>query len=48
VLGGWVYENMGPATLWTGCLILGTVLAVGYLAMSRAVASRLHHAPPAA
>lgn len=32
--GGWVYEHLGSNTLWTGCLIMGLVLAFCYYAMS--------------
>lgn len=32
--GGWVYENLGADALWVGCLILGLVIAVCYLALS--------------
>lgn len=32
--GGWVFENLGADTLWTGCLILGVILAFCYYALS--------------
>ncbi|HEX5836275.1 MAG TPA: MFS transporter [Anaerolineales bacterium] len=31
--GGWVYEQLGSTALWTGCLILGLVLSLCYLAL---------------
>ncbi len=31
MLGGWVYERLGPIGLWLGCFVLGCVLALGYL-----------------
>jgi MFS family permease len=39
LLGGWVYEHLGANTLWGGCLTLGLLLALGFLAM-RAPANR--------
>jgi len=39
LLGGWVYEHMGARLLWGGCLALGLLLALGFLAM-RAPAKR--------
>ena len=35
LLGGWVYQRFGAGTLWGGCLILGSFLALGYLALGR-------------
>jgi MFS family permease len=32
--GGWVYENWGSNALWVGCLIIGFLVAVCYLALS--------------
>lgn len=32
--GGWIYETYGNKILWGGCLVLGFILAAGYLAMS--------------
>jgi MFS family permease len=37
--GGWVYENWGSNALWIGCLVIGFVIALGYLAL-RAPAKR--------
>jgi MFS family permease len=31
VLGGWVYEHLGPTALWLGCFILGCILSLCYL-----------------
>ncbi len=39
--GGWVYENLGSNILWIGCLVLGMILALGYLAL-RIPAARRH------
>ena len=39
LLGGWVYEHLGAGLLWGGCLVLGLLLALGFLAM-RAPAKR--------
>ena len=39
LLGGWIYEQLGANLLWGGCLALGLLLALGYLAM-RAPARR--------
>ncbi len=32
--GGWVYEHWGGNTLWIGCFLIGSFLAMGYLLMS--------------
>jgi MFS family permease len=39
VLGGWVYQRLGPTALWGGCFALGVVLSLGYLALA-SLASR--------
>jgi MFS family permease len=31
--GGWVYENWGSNTLWVGCLVIGFMTAICYLAL---------------
>jgi MFS family permease len=31
--GGWVYEQLGSTTLWIGCLLLGLILSICYLAL---------------
>ncbi len=33
IAGGWVYEQLGSTTLWIGCLILGLILSLCYLAL---------------
>lgn len=33
LLGGWVYDRLGSNVLWIGCLILGLILSVCYLAL---------------
>ena len=35
LLGGWIYQNLGPQTLWFGCFGLGLLVAAGYLALGR-------------
>jgi MFS family permease len=32
--GGWIYENAGADALWIGCLIVGILIALSYLALS--------------
>jgi MFS family permease len=32
--GGWIFENWGSNALWVGCLVMGFVIAIGYLALS--------------
>jgi MFS family permease len=44
IAGGWVYEHLGPAALWRGCLLLGIVLALGYLVLGRRAKGRLESA----
>ncbi|HET7010727.1 MAG TPA: MFS transporter [Anaerolineales bacterium] len=41
VVGGWVYDRFGPDALWGACLIVGLLLAVGYLAMARPARRRM-------
>ena len=31
--GGWVYEQLGSTTLWIGCLVLGLILSLCYMAL---------------
>jgi MFS family permease len=31
LLGGWIFEHLGANLLWGGCLVLGLLLALGYL-----------------
>lgn len=34
--GGWVYDELGPGTLWAACGVLGVLAAIGHLAAGRA------------
>ena len=33
-VGGWVFQHLGATALWTGSLVVGSLLALGYLALS--------------
>ena len=35
LLGGWVYEHLGPSALWGGCFALGCALTLAYLGLAR-------------
>ncbi|HSK67459.1 MAG TPA: MFS transporter [Anaerolineales bacterium] len=39
--GGWVYEQFGSTTLWIGCLVLGLILSLCYLALRAPARKRL-------
>lgn len=39
LLGGWIYQHLGPDVLWAACAALGLGLAVSYLALGRTVRS---------
>ncbi|HLF26572.1 MAG TPA: MFS transporter [Anaerolineae bacterium] len=41
LIGGWVYDHLGAQALWVGCLLLGCLLALGYLALARPAGRRL-------
>ena len=41
LLGGWIYEHLGANVLWTSCLGLGILLALGFLAMSAPAKHRM-------
>jgi MFS family permease len=41
ILGGWLYERFGPQFLWSACLVLGGLLALGYLALAKPVGRSL-------
>ena len=41
MIGGWVLERLGGWALWGGCFVLGCLLALGYLAMSRPAQQRM-------
>jgi predicted MFS family arabinose efflux permease len=45
LVGTWVYEQLGPRTLWLGCGALGLVVGAGFQAVARA-ASPASGAPP--
>lgn len=48
ILGGWVFEHLGPSALWAGTFGLGCILALGYLAMARPAGRRMARPLPAA
>ena len=33
LLGGWIFEHLGASVLWGGCLALGILVALGFLAL---------------
>jgi MFS family permease len=33
LIGTAVFQQIGPAALWTGCLVLGLIVAIGHLAL---------------
>ena len=39
--GGWVFQHLGGTTLWVGCLAVGLLAAVGFLASGPALTRRL-------
>jgi len=41
LLGGWIYQTLGPQALWFGCFGLGLFLAAGYLALGRRAKTEL-------
>jgi MFS family permease len=45
LLGGWVYEHLGGSILWTGCLLLGILLTLAYLAMRAPAQRRMEQLP---
>ena len=47
-LGGLVYERLGSGALWSGILVLGAAIAVGYLGLAVAARRRAVAAPGAA
>ena len=46
VLGGWVFDYLGPTALWLGCFILGCVLALCYLWMGNLARRRTENPEP--
>jgi MFS family permease len=43
LLGGWVYGHLGADLLWGGCLVLGFLLALGYLGMRTSANRRMEN-----
>lgn len=43
--GGWVYEHWGSNALWLGCLVVGFVTALCYLALSAPAKRQMAKAP---
>jgi len=41
LLGGWIFEHLGANALWGSCLVLGLLLALGYLGMSAPARRRM-------
>jgi MFS family permease len=41
LLGGWVFQHLGAAVLWAGCLAMGALLSLGYLALSGPASRRM-------
>jgi len=41
LLGGWIFDSIGPSALWLGSFILGCLLAFGYLLISRPARLRM-------
>lgn len=41
LLGSWVFDQFSPGSLWLGCFVLGSVLALAYLALARPAHQRL-------
>ena len=35
LVGGWVYENLGKNSLWIACLVLGVIVSIGFILLSR-------------
>ncbi len=46
LLGGWVFERLGRNVLWFGCLILGMVIALCYLALRAPARRQMAQANP--
>ena len=44
--GGWIFENWGSTALWVGCLIVGVVIAFGYLTLSAPARRQMTRANP--
>ena len=46
MLGGWVYEHLGPIALWSGCFFIGCVLVLCYLWMGNLAGHRAENPQP--
>jgi MFS family permease len=44
-VGTWTYQYLGPAALWTACLVAGLAVAAGFVALGPAVAHRTKGLP---
>jgi MFS family permease len=44
--GGWIFEHRGSDSLWFGCVILGILIALGYLALSAPARRQMAGARP--
>jgi MFS family permease len=44
LLGGWVFQHLGAKVLWTGCLAVGGLLSLAYLALSAPANRRMSNA----
>jgi MFS family permease len=45
MVGGWVYEHWSARVLWLGCLALGGLLSLGYLALAGPAHRRMRRLP---
>jgi len=45
LVGTWVYQNLGPRTLWYGCGVVGIIVWAGFQAVA-VVTGRPHRAAP--
>jgi MFS family permease len=48
ILGGWIYQQLGPSALWTACLAGGVLLFAGYQGLGRVAHRRASQAGRAA
>lgn len=39
--GGWIFDHLGSTTLWIGCLVLGLILSLCYLALRNPARKRM-------
>jgi hypothetical protein len=40
LFGTWTYQYLGPVTLWTACLLVGLLVAAGFVALGPPVRRR--------